>query len=372
MALPEGAAGCSFSKEKNLKCKKTQGNLPAFLLEDGVTPKPEFITKLMLQTGKTRADRGQQLMDRIDRTFQIHFQVFSCAYDTSSELNKKTLKSCPNAPLVDKLNNQSIENNNKQVETELLIMRHGGEDLFSFLGNAIEKNDYTAEKTLILRKVIPLLFEAVFLLDAAKVVHGDIKLENVVIDANGKVNLIDFDQTRTYKEQKEYIKKTTFNKQENLPVDVYLFQEKEFQAFANTANLKYKNNPVFQAFMPYSVAVLKSKLESLLEVKKSLSDPVWFEKYMGKVVAKFNVYQLGHLMSYLLHYTRDYDFEELLVGMMDPNPENRLGAKEAYAEYKNVCEVKKGMDTKKFIKIRIKKTLKKKGVRKNKKTAKNF
>jgi serine/threonine protein kinase len=72
------------------------------------------------------------------------------------------------------------------IDSYVLIMKNGGTDLYNFVLN----NALLCEDTI--TKLAFGMFKAVADVHGRNVVHGDVKLENVVIDSKRRVRLIDF------------------------------------------------------------------------------------------------------------------------------------------------------------------------------------
>jgi serine/threonine protein kinase len=74
----------------------------------------------------------------------------------------------------------------KTIDSSVLIMKDGGTNLYNFaLNNALLLEDT-------IRELAFGLFTAVAHVHEQNVVHGDVKLENIVIDSKRRVRLIDF------------------------------------------------------------------------------------------------------------------------------------------------------------------------------------
>ena len=75
----------------------------------------------------------------------------------------------------------------------ITVMENCGMDLFSFMINILFHNSQTIDLNIILSIALQLL-DQISCLQRHDAVHGDIKIENVLIDDTGTVTLVDFDK----------------------------------------------------------------------------------------------------------------------------------------------------------------------------------
>lgn len=310
--VASGSYGCVFRPHLKCKNKKVYKNSVGKVFEDDT----EFlIEKTLLET--------IQKLDP-DHTFTL-----------------VTLDSCRTDPITrpsDGINNCELMDMSKRQEYNQLIIEYGGKSLETlFLRKASSPRAFLK----VFLSLQP-LFEGLVMLSKNKLVHQDIKPDNIMLRKN-KLYLIDFGILSHY--DNVYVENNTLLAADYpyFPPEYKLFDKKNVKS-AHHFKTQYLNNFMYAIFISGRNVNLPLLIEKhlginfdheLSELYNASQDP---SQDSTTTINKIDSYQLG-ITLFMLFVASDlpqgkYDpIKELIKNMIQPNVHKRYTITEAYQAY---------------------------------------